>query len=74
MSKIIKRRYFENNGLFTKSKEGLFLNTGIWADGHLAYSRVNEKGEIIEEGEYYQVKGSLKINDKYTRCLYMQHV
>lgn len=72
--KIIKRRYFEDNGLFTKSKEGLFMNTGLWADGHFAYSRVDENGQIIEEGEYYQLKGSLNINGKIVHCLYMQHV
>ena len=51
--KIIKRRYAIG---VTIVVEGYFINTGIWADGHLAYSRVDDKGNIIEEGDYYQLR------------------
>lgn len=72
--KIIKRRYFEDNGIYCKSKIGYFINTGIWADGHLAYSRCTENGEILEDGEYYQLKGTLITDSQRIKCLYMQHV
>lgn len=76
MKKIIKRRYFDTNSIFKKSKIGYFINTGVWADGHLAYSRCTEDGEILEEGEYYQLKGKLINLDTHQcyKCLYMQHV
>lgn len=69
--KIIKRRYVVS-GVY--SKEGYFVNTGIWADGHLAYSRCDKDGNIIEEGEYLQVRGIVGNGVKYVRCLYMLHI
>ena len=46
----IKRRY--DGGI------GIFKATGQWADGHLAYSRYDEDGNVIEdeEGAYAQVR------------------
>lgn len=54
MKEIIKRRYTES-GIYS-AQEGYFINTGIWADGRLAYSRCDKDGNIIEEGEYYQLR------------------
>ena len=57
MKKTIKRRYYESFSDLT-AKTGNFINTGIWADGHLAYSRVDDNGNIIpeEEGVYLQMR------------------
>ena len=71
--KIIKRRYV-TNGVYMTTEEGYFLCTGVWADGHLAYSRVTKDGDMIEEGEYYQVRGVVGNGQKYVNCLYMLHV
>lgn len=67
--KIIKRRYFDSNSIFKKSRMGYFINTGVWADGHLAYSRVDEHNNIIEDedGVYVQLR-SLR------GYLYMQRI
>ena len=66
-NKIIKRRYYDFN--LKKVDWGYFINTGIFANGHLAYSRVTENGESIdfdEEGAYYQIK--------WFGSLWMEHV
>lgn len=56
-NKIITRKYYEtmNDGF---QKTGRFIATGIWADGHLAYSRVDDNDNIIEdeEGRYLQMR------------------
>lgn len=56
--KIIKRRYYEAMNDLTP-KEGLFVARGQWADGHLAYSRLDENGNEIEgeETAYVQLRG-----------------
>lgn len=50
--KVIEREWVVGNGLplhpYPKAK---FINTGIWADGHLAYSRLDDQGNVIEEDE-----------------------
>lgn len=76
--KIIKRRYYETQSPFEKHKIGLFIARGQWADGHLAYSRLDNNGNVIEDEEtaYVQLRGSIKNNDtgKYEHCLYMQRI
>lgn len=56
-NKIITRKYYETmtDG---SGNIGKFIATGIWSDGHLAYSRVDENGNIIdgEEGHYVQLR------------------
>ena len=54
--KILKRNYIDVNDF--EIKVGNFINSGVWADGHLAYSRLDENNEIIpdEEGAYYQTR------------------
>lgn len=54
--KIIKRRYCEFIGSIEKT--GYFICIGEWADKHLAYSRVDENGNVIdgEDGRYVQVR------------------
>lgn len=56
--KIIKRRYYESMNDF-HVKIGFFIARGLWADGHLAYSRLDENGNVIEdeEGVYVQLRG-----------------
>ena len=43
----------------TTSKIGTFIARGQWADGHLAYSRLDENNEVIEDEEcvYVQLRG-----------------
>ena len=69
--KIIKRRYVVSG---VTSKEGYFINTGIWADGHLAYSRCTKEGKIIEEGAYLQIRGVIGNGINYRNRLFMLHV
>lgn len=66
--KIITRNYYECMGALTM-KTGRFICTGEWADGHLAYSRVDENDNIIEEEEgcYVQLRS-------YRGGLFMQHI
>ena len=66
--KIINRKYYEHMGALV-TKDGHFICTGIWADGHLAYSRVDDKGNIIEdeEGVYVQLRS-------YNGGLFMQRI
>ena len=54
--KPIKRSYYD-----IESKEwkiGTFIARGQWADGHLAYSLLDENGEPIEDEEcsYVQIR------------------
>ena len=72
-NEIIKRRYVVDEK-YGSTEEGYFICTGQWADGHLAYSRVTKDGDLIEEGEYYQLRGVVGNGQKYVNCLYMQHV
>ena len=56
--KPIKRRYYESmNDL--KVKVGTFIARGQWADGHLAYSLLDENGNEVEGEEcaYVQLRG-----------------
>lgn len=41
----------------------LFVATGQWHDGHLAYSMLDENGEIIpeHEGSFFQVRYNGKL-------------
>ena len=48
--KIIKR-YCANLMAFA-----YFQCTGKWSNGHNAYSRVTEKGDMIEDNCYYQLR------------------
>lgn len=52
--KVLVRAYEDEYG---QDHLGFFIATGQWADGHLAYSRI-ENGKIIEEDEgcYYQLR------------------
>lgn len=57
--KTIKRKYYETISDLTP-KIGFFIARGQWGDGHLAYSRIDEKGNDIdgEEGRYVQLRGA----------------
>lgn len=46
--KIIKRKYYETMDA-TETKVGLFIARGMWADGHLAYSLIDENGNALDE-------------------------
>lgn len=65
--KIITRNYYESmNSL--KLKKGKFIAEGQWADGHLAYSLLDENDEPVEEdrGMFVQLRGC--------NGLYMQRI
>ena len=66
---IIKRRYFETYDNNEQIKVGLFIARGQWADGHLAYSRLDNNGnEIVgDECSYVQLRSG-------DHCLYMQRI
>lgn len=68
--KPIKRRYYETYSIYEKHKIGTFIARGQWADGHLAYTLLDENGDSIDECSYVQMRGN--INGKH--CLYMQRV
>ena len=52
--KVLVRAYEDEYG---KDHIGLFIARGQWADGHLAYSRIDKNGIIKdEEGCYYQLR------------------
>ena len=73
--KPIKRRYFETMSIYRQSKMGTFIARGQWADGHLAYTRIDENGEEVEDCSYVQLRGKLKQSDgSYKSCLYMQRI
>ena len=57
--KIITRKYYETMDS-TELKVGQFICIGQWADGHLAYSRVDDNGNVIdgEDGRYLQMRGT----------------
>ena len=57
--KTITRKYYETMSALTM-KTGKFICIGQWADGHLAYSRVDDNGNVIEEedGRYVQLRSS----------------
>lgn len=57
--KPIKRQWtYDSDITNTIHDEALFIVTGQWHDGHLAYSMLDENGEIIpeHEGSFYQVR------------------
>lgn len=66
--KIIERNYYEEMGALTL-KKGKFVARGEWADGHLAYSRLDDNGNEIEGEEcaYLQLRS-------YNGGLYMQRI
>ena len=47
---IITRNYYESMNSLTM-KKGKFIAQGQWADGHLAYSLLDENNEVIEEDQ-----------------------
>lgn len=55
--KVIKRNYCDDAKL-DNQKQGYFIAQGEWADGHLAYSRLDENKKIIddEQGAYAQIR------------------
>ena len=55
--KEIRRKYYDSPCV-DELKDGSFVCVGQWANGNLAYSRLNEDGEIIddEDGMYYQIR------------------
>lgn len=65
--KIIERYYYETMDELTP-KKGKFVARGQWADGHLAYSLLDENGNEVEGEEcaYVQMRG--------VGCLYMQRI
>lgn len=66
--KIITRKYYETMNSGTQ-KTGKFICIGQWADGHLAYSRVDDNGNVIEDedGRYVQLRS-------FNGGLYMQGI
>lgn len=60
--KTIKRRYYEEPNT-TELKNGSFICVGQWSNGNLAYSRLNDNGDIIDEenGMYYQIRENGKL-------------
>lgn len=65
--KIITRNYYETWD--SEMKTGRFIARGQWADGHLAYSRLDENDNPIDDEEccYVQLR--------YTNGgLYMQRI
>ena len=54
--KVYKRQYYDYNQ--EKWFNGRFICVGQWADGHLAYSRIDANNEEIEdeEGVYFQTR------------------
>lgn len=67
--KIITRKYYESYNKDEVLKIGKFIARGQWADGHLAYSRLDENNNPIEEDEcsYVQLRS-------YNGGLYMQRI
>lgn len=53
--KIIKRKYLDDRNTL---KEGIFIAEGKWGNAHLAYSRLDENGNTIENEEcvYIQIR------------------
>ena len=74
--KPIKRRYFETHSMLEESKEGTFIAQGQWADGHLAYSRIDENGNPYpdEDCAYVQIRGTLMKDHQVIARQYMQRI
>lgn len=70
--KQIKRKYFETYGKHEEAKEGIFICTGQWADGHYAYSRLDQDGNRIEEDDGMFVQLCGYVDGKNRR--YMQRI
>lgn len=66
----IKRFYYDSWDVNAEVKVGTFIARGMWADGHLAYSRLDEDGNDVDDCSYVQVRGY--VNGK--NCLYMQRI
>lgn len=66
--KIVTRKYYETMNDLTP-KVGKFVARGQWADGHLAYSRLDENNNPIDDEEcaYVQLRS-------YNGGLYMQRI
>ena len=66
--KVIKRKYRSSMDALT-FKVGNFIARGEWADGHLAYSRLDDNGNVIEDEEcvYVQLRS-------YNGGLFMQRI
>lgn len=56
--KTIKRLYCANaqECVDHNFKEGLFVAQGQWSNGQLAYSRINEDEEVLEDCCYVQMR------------------
>lgn len=67
--KTITRNYYELSDTNKEIKTGNFVNTGIWADGHLAYSRLDNDGNIIEEDEGMFLQVRENINGQSKLCM-----
>ena len=66
--KPIKRRYYDSmNDL--NLKLGTFIARGQWADGHLAYTRLDENGNVVDDEECSYIQ--LRSVNGY---LYMQRI
>ena len=68
--KPVIRYYYETYSLSEEPKTGKFIARGQWADGHLAYSMLDEDGYEMDECAFVQMRGY--VNGK--PCLYMQRV
>ena len=55
--KIIYRRYYETYDPNEEVKWGHFIARGQWADGHLAYTNLDNPNEE-DEGMFVQLRGS----------------
>lgn len=55
----IKRKYYDSPSQMIP-KCAYFIASGQWADGHLAYSRLDENMNVVEEDEcmYVQLRGT----------------
>ena len=54
----IKIRTYQNGCGNPFEENGKFVEDGMWADGHIAYSRLNDNDQVIEEeqGCYAQMR------------------
>ena len=68
--KRIIRPYFETMDANEPVKVGSFIARGMWANGHLAYTLLDEDGNDVDDCSYVQVRGY--VNGK--NCLYMQRI
>ena len=75
--KPVTRKYFEDHSKDCQLKIGVFIARGEWADGHLAYSRLDADGNEIdgEECAYVQMIAPFEQSDgSYKMQFYMQRV